>query len=240
MGWMDTLRRYRRTTIGPFWASLSVAVFIGTVGVVYSQVFGQDITTYLPFLCSGYVVWAPLATFITECSGVFTGAEGLLKQTRIPFTVFVYSAVVRNLIVFIHNIVVYIIVAIAFKVQISLAVFLIFPALLLLVVNAVWVGILIGLVCARFRDVSQMVSALTQVAFFVTPIFWSAGQVSGWRKLMVDANPLFHLIDILRSPLLGLYPAPESWLAAVLIAIVGWAGTLRIYNKYHSRIVYWI
>ena len=240
IGWMDTLRRYRRTTLGPFWTSMSVAVFIATVGVVYSGVFGQDISTYLPYLCSGFVVWSPLVIFINESTSAFSGAESILKQSRLPFSIFIYSSIVRNWIVFLHHMLVYSVVMIAFKVSVTMETILIIPALFLLTINAVWVGILLGLVCTRFRDLNQVVSSLTQVAFFVTPIFWTPGQATGWRSLLVNLNPLYHLVDILRSPLLGHAPASISWIAAVGTALLGWSITLPLYNRFRGRLIYWM
>ena len=129
---------------------------------------------------------------------------------------------------------------IAFKVSVTMETILIIPALFLLTINAVWVGILLGLVCTRFRDLNQVVSSLTQVAFFVTPIFWTPGQATGWRSLLVNLNPLYHLVDILRSPLLGHAPASISWIAAVGTALLGWSITLPLYNRFRGRLIYWM
>jgi ABC-type polysaccharide/polyol phosphate export permease len=34
LGWRDTKRRYRRTAFGPFWTSVSLALFVTTLGLV--------------------------------------------------------------------------------------------------------------------------------------------------------------------------------------------------------------
>lgn len=240
MGWLDTIRRYRRTLLGPFWTSLSVAVFIGTVGIVYSGVFGQDISVYLPFLCSGFVVWAPLVTFVTESCGVLAGAEGILKQARLPYTIFILSGVVRNLVVFAHHLLVFIVVALIFHVKVNLNTLLVFPAIVLLSINAVWVGLLVSICCTRFRDLTQIISSLMQVAFFITPIFWTPGQASGWRGVLVVLNPLYHFVDILRSPLLGEAPSQLSWMVVAGASVLGWGITLTIFNRLRSRLIYWM
>jgi lipopolysaccharide transport system permease protein len=170
----------------------------------------------------------------------FISAEGLLKQARLPYAIFVFSSITRNVIVFFHHLLVYVVIALIYKVEFNLQTLMAIPALLLLCINAGWVGILIATVCARFRDMGQIVSSLIQVAFFVTPIFWSASQVSGWRSMIVTLNPLFHCIDILRQPLLGRSPAMTSWFVVLGMAVVGWWLTLCLYNRVKTRIVYWI
>ena len=41
----------------------------------------------------------------------------------------------------------------------------------------------------------------------ITPIFWSADNLTGVRQFVfVQLNPIYRLIDIVRSPLLGIAP----------------------------------
>jgi len=87
---------------------------------------------------------------------------------------------------------------------------------------------------------TQVVSSLVQVAFFITPIFWEIGQAQGWRSLFVTFNPLFHYVDILRSPLLGKLPSVESWLIVIALTFIGWGVTLSLFNRYKTRIIFWI
>src|SRR3974390_103473 len=83
MGWADTKRRYRRTVIGPFWASFSLAIFVGMMGVVWATIFKIDPKEYLPYLTSGMLVWLLLSSFITEGCQVFVASDILIKQLRI-------------------------------------------------------------------------------------------------------------------------------------------------------------
>ena len=57
LAWMDVKLRYKRSGLGPFWITLSMAIFCITLGVVYSKLFKTDISEYLPFLSVGFVVW---------------------------------------------------------------------------------------------------------------------------------------------------------------------------------------
>ena len=65
---------------------------------------------------------------------------------------------------------------------------------------------LLGAACARFRDIQQLVGTLLQISLFLTPIFWSPDQLSGRTALLAALNPMYHLIAIIREPLLGQAP----------------------------------
>src|SRR5271168_5078416 len=57
LGWMDIRLRYRRTILGPWWATLSIGAMIGSVGLVFGSIFGDEMSSYLPFFASGVIIW---------------------------------------------------------------------------------------------------------------------------------------------------------------------------------------
>ena len=104
---------------------------------------------------------------------------------------------------------------------------------------ALWVGLLLGLVSARFRDVPQIVASVVQIAFFLTPIIWKP-ELLPERALLLDLNPFFHFVEVVRAPLLGQMPGLTSWLATLGVTLGGWLVTLAMYRRFHWRIPYWV
>ncbi|MCA9466712.1 MAG: ABC transporter permease [Nitrospira sp.] len=240
LGWLDIKRRYRRTLIGPFWTTLSLGIFILALGIMWAHLWKQDPKTYLPFLCSGFLVWVMVSTTLIEGCAVFFSAEGLIKQLRFPYTTLVCSVVWRNVIVFLHNLIIFLFVSLYAGVQFTWATLLVVPGLLLVIVNGLWMVIILGLVCSRYRDIQQVMSSILQLAMFVTPIFWTADQLGERFGAFIDYNFLFHVVDIVRSPLLGKPPALWSWIFVGAATLLGWVATLVIFSRFRRRITYWI
>jgi ABC-2 type transport system permease protein/lipopolysaccharide transport system permease protein len=94
------------------------------------------------------------------------------------------------------------------------------------------------MVSARFRDIPQAITSSMQIVFFVTPILWKPELLSDRR--VVDFNPLFHLIEVARAPLLGHVPPLNSWLAVLLITSVNVVVSVAMFARYRSRISYWV
>src|SRR5712671_3123733 len=140
MGWAEIRRRYRRTVFGPFWTSVSLAVFVVTMGVVWSNLWKLDPKDYLVFLTSGMLVWVLLTSFMTEGCMVFISYEGLIKQLPITYTMLIYTLIWRNLIVFGHNLLIYFPIYIYSGRPFSLNFLFVLPALVILCVNGVWIG----------------------------------------------------------------------------------------------------
>jgi ABC-type polysaccharide/polyol phosphate export permease len=185
------------------------------------------------------VVWQFIQTSINESGLTFWTAQHVILQTPLPFSIFAYRMVARNLLILAHNFVIVPIVLVLLQIPVGLSVLIAVPALLVLAMNAVWVGIFFGIVCARFRDISPIVQNAVQVLFFVTPIFWDPAALGKWQ-FIAELNPLFAAVDVIRAPLTGKSPAEFSWTVLLLVTIVGWVGTFALFARFRSRIAYWI
>jgi ABC-type polysaccharide/polyol phosphate export permease len=146
----------------------------------------------------------------------------------------------RNLIVFLHHLVIYVVVMFYAGIAVTPNTLLVLPGLFLVLINGIWVSTLLGLMCSRFRDIQQIVGSVLQISMFVTPIFWVPEQLGGRFIKFVDFNPLYHYVDIVRSPLLGRAPSMWSWEIVVAGTLIGWALTLILFSRFRRRLPYWL
>jgi ABC-type polysaccharide/polyol phosphate export permease len=240
LGWRDNKRRYRRTVFGPLWTTVSLGVFVIALGLVWSNLWHTDPKLYLPFLTSGMLCWVLFSSICNEgCGGLISG-EALIKQLRISYTLLACATVWRNVIVFFHNLSIYALICIYAGVSVTWATLLTIPGLLLLCLNGLWVAVLLGAVCARYRDVQQLVGSILQISLFLTPIFWSADQLTGHASMLAEYNPLYHLIAIVREPLMGKAPETLHWLVVIVGTVFGWTLTILVLGKFRHRVVYWL
>ena len=241
LGWLDVKRRYRRTTIGPFWTSITLLIYVVAVGTVGSALWHQDIYEYVPFLVSGMIAWLFVSTVVTESCTMFVSGQALFRNISFDYSVLAFALVWRNFIVLLHNFIVYFLVAVILKPSLlSLTAILVLPGLALVLVNAVWVSLLLGIICLRFRDVPQLVASIMQIAMLITPLFWPADTLAGLKRFVfVDLNPLYHVLDVIRGPLMGRVPDVISYGALTTMTIGGWWLTYVIFKRFRGRIAYW-
>jgi len=239
MAMQDIKMRYRGSLLGPFWLTISMVIMIAAMGLIYSRLFNMEITTYLPFLTVGLVIWNFVSTVMIEGCQTFLSAQNIITQVRMPFSVHAWRTVCRNLIVLAHNVAIIPIVMIIFGVWVGWDVIIIVPALAILTLNGVWVSILLGMVSARYRDVHPIVMSVVQVIFFVTPIFWPPEAIGEWKEAL-PFNPLFAAIDVIRAPLLGTTSFAYSWVVLLTVTVLGCLGTFALFVKFRPRIAYWV
>ena len=239
LGWVDIKQRYRRSVIGPWWISLSMLIFIGMMGIVFSRLFHQSLKEYIPFFTAGYLFWTFLSSSITEGAEIFKSHAGFIKQINLPYNLYVFKHIARQVIILLHNFVVYLLVCAFFGLNPGWTSLWVLPGFVLLLINVYWICSLVALFATRFRDIIPIIGSCVQVAFFVTPISWVPKLLDS-NSWILKFNPLVYFLDVVRSPLLGITPSNISWSVCIAMAIVGCAMSFYLFASVRSRIAFWV
>lgn len=239
LAWQDIKQRYRRSTLGPIWLTLSSGIQMLTMSMLSSFLFNAPVQKTLPFVCAGMLFWQFITGMINEGAALFVSSSGYITQIKCPLTVFVMQVVWRNLFIAAHNAVIYIIIAFVFGVIPSAAMLLWPLGLALDVMCMSWVVLFFATVSARYRDVPIMIQNFLNVIVWLTPLMYFPEQL-GSKRYLADYNPFTHIIALLREPLLGGTPTLNDWLVVLSVAIIGWIGTLLFFARFRARVVYWL
>jgi len=240
LGMNDIRQRYRRSRLGQFWITLTMAVTISSLGVLYAYLFKLPLREYLPYLGSSFVVWGLIASIVLDACGVYIGAEGYLRQVPMPKSVFVHRMLVRNAVIFVHNLAILPPLFLIFGVPMGWTLLLALLGIVVILLNGVWIGLLLGTVCARFRDMPQIISSLMQVVFYLTPVMWRPAQLPQRMSWLTNFNPFQSFLDIVRDPLLGNLPPLLAWEVAGGVTVGGFLIAALFFARFRARIVYWL
>lgn len=240
LGWFDIRLRYRGSMLGPFWLTLSTAVMVAALGILYSKLFKMELHDYLPFLALSLVLWNVLSAVIGDACTCFTSAEGMIRSMRMPYSLHAVRVVVRNLIVLAHNVVVILAVYIWFDRWPGLHAFEAIPGLLLWAVDGLAICLFLGPIGARFRDIPPIVASVIQIAFFVSPIIWKPELLHGWALQYLWLNPFYTLLEVVRAPMLGDPVALRVWASALgfsaILLVLAWL----MFARTRGRLAFWV
>jgi len=239
---LDIRLRYRGSLLGPFWLTLSTAIMVGAIGFLYSHLFHQNVAAYLPFLSISLVLWGFVSAITAEGCVCFSQSENMIRAMRMPLSLHATRVVLRNIFVLGHNLVVIIVVFAIFRIVPSMASFTVIPACALWLIDALAISLLLGIFGARYRDIPPIIGSVMQIAFYLTPIMWSPTMLAhrGLSAVLVEWNPFFDLVEIMRGPLLGHALEPQAWLFSI-----GYTGLLVLLSGFvfiraRPRIAYWV
>jgi len=242
LAWTDIKLRYRRTQLGPFWMTLNTALMIFSVGCVWGFVFHMPMEEYLPYFAIGIVVWNFISSTVVEGCRVFLDAHHFIKSLPNPLMLYVWRLLARQVICLGHNLVFLALFWLALGRPLHVGALAAICGLLVLWIALLGAVLILGTMCARFRDIPQAVTSLLQILFLVTPIIWSPEGTP--EKVMPHsifyANPLYNLIEVIRSPILGHATTELNWLGAAASAMVTLMVGLIVFGRFAKRVPYWL
>jgi lipopolysaccharide transport system permease protein len=240
LGIQDTKARFRRSFIGPLWILINLGLFVGGAGLVYSVILGQQLSEFLPFLVTGFVIWGFLLSTLTESGTAFVTAEGYIKQFPYPKQIYLLRALVNYDIILLIGFAAIILMQIIVKNFSLLGWLMAIPGLVILDLAALAHITVSAYLGTRFRDWPHALTGLLQVVFFVTPILFPA-KILSERHLdfIYRCNPLYYLIEIVRHPIVSSELAPfDHYCIAGLYTVAAWAAAMTVARTLDRRLVF--
>ena len=236
---LDIRNRYRGSVLGPFWLTVSTAVMVAGIGLLYSTLFKLPLVSYLPFLVVSLLVWNTINQIVAESCASLITSEGIIRQMPLPYTVHALRCVFRNVIVAAHNLPLIVVVFAICGVMPGAEALLAVPGLALITINAFAAALFLGMICARFRDIAQIVASAMQFFFFLSPVLWKP-ELLGDRQVWLPLNPFFVLMEAVRGPLVEGGAGAVIWASALLYTVLACGIALLFFIRFRARIAFWV
>ncbi|WP_170314039.1 ABC transporter permease [Commensalibacter intestini] len=240
LGWFDIKLRYKGSVLGPVWITATSAAMIATMGLIYSSLFKMDLHQYLPFVALSTVLWQHgMATTLSDGCQCFLQADDTIHSIKLPFFLQALRTIIRNGIILSFNLVIPAIVFIYYNKNPGWIALETIPGLLLWLIDGLAICLFLGCICARYRDIPQIINSFIQIVFYITPIIWLPSQLKH-RIVYLVYNPLYPIIDVVRGPLLGESVGLRIWMYALGYSIILWLFSGYVFIRARGRIAFWI
>lgn len=236
----DMRQRYRRSVFGLSWIVISFAIFVAGITFFFGAFSRQDPGEFLAYVGIGYAAFLLLIGNIVDGCMVFVNSQTWIKSISIPYAVHVYRSLFRSLFVFSINLGVALIAMFLFGWRPELTIVLAIPAFIVFLINAVAIQYVLGLLGARYRDITHFITSITRILIFTTPIMWVREEQTGPRAVVADLNPLTHYIEVFRAPILGEEARLMSWGLVLAFTVLAWTAALIIGSRWRKRLPYWM
>lgn len=231
--------RYARSFLGPLWITLTMAFWVAGLSLLYGGLFGASLGEVAPFITLGVIAWNYLTAVMVEGCSCFLSAKGYLMQSKVPLSTFVWLVFYRNLIVLGHNMTIFVILVFAFQLWPNMNWLWALVGWPILFIAGFGISLFLAFVAARFRDVTPLINSIMTVGFFLTPVMWRPSDLTR-NEFIATMNPLAHLLDVFRAPLLGIQPTLYSLTFAAITAGVFLMAGLIALAMSRKQILYWL
>ncbi len=239
LAWEQTVARFRRTILGPFWLTANLLATAIALSVVFGGLLGQDYRSNFALIISGILSWSIVGAVLNDAAGTFISSGGLMQTMKLPLSFHILLMMMRNFINFLAQIIALWIVLAVLRLG-SLPTWHLLVGLPMVLIDSALLSLIVAIPSTRFRDINQTVGFVVQILFFLTPVFWVPAQMHGKRRIIYELNPFAHSLELIRQPLLGRAPALADWewgaAEMVLLSIVA----VTLLALFRKRVVFWL
>lgn len=240
-GLNDIKAKYRRSKLGQWWITISVAFFITVIGGLYRGIFDADSGNYLAYLAIGYITWLFIQDSVNSGCNILAQAKAFMLQKSWPTSTFVYRLVYKELLVLAHHAILLPPIFLWLGLWPGLSgLFYGFMGLCMTAFTSFWVVFLLAIISLRYRDFPPIAQSLMRMAFFATPIIWIERDLGAFGDLVTLLNPFGYFIKIVRDPLLGMGFPIQAWLIAITISLLMVLISLLTLSLTKNRLSYWL
>lgn len=228
----DVRARYAGSGLGVLWAFalpiLWMLLYTGVFSLVLKVPVEARYASFPEFLMAGLLPWMAISEGVSRSASCLIDNAAMVKKTVFPLEMLVLSVVIAAVV---NEVIAFFVygVYVALLGHLRLAwLLLAVPALLLQVMLTFGLGCIAATLTAFLRDTAHAVGIVLTVGFYATPIVYPPSLVPARLKLLIEANPIAHLVDLFRRAF-TLHAAPEPASLAyltvfcLLVALLGGA-----------------
>ena len=240
--WLELVTKYRRSRLGLFWALCPALIYMFGIGGFFGYLQGHPAAGFIPHLGIGYVLFRLITVGLSECTTAFQGHASFILDGRVRLTDYILRVVAKALFYFVMAL-----PAVAIALVISpnfhpAGLLISLSSFVLVMLNIGWMGAVVAVLGARLQDVHELIGSILMFSFLFTPIIWYADQapIDTVRGMIARANPLYHLIESVRAPMLGEPLESLTFAYLAVMTIGGWLVASFIYRRYARYVPVWV
>jgi len=238
----DLRHRYLGSSIGFFWTVITPLLELATYTFVFHLIIGVQFvegsgwSNYVLFLFCGMVTWFSVHDGLAKATTSIIDHGHLIQKVSFPAITlpgYVISSAVLNQVIRMG-----VLAAACLFLGAGLSWhFLLIPIVLLVQTAFVLgAGMLLATTHVYFRDTIHWVKAGLLLWMFVTPIFYPASAYPPRFGLLLNLNPLAHLVGVYRELILNhTIPHPHSMLVVVVMALFSLMLGYSVFHQHRDR-----
>ena len=191
--------RYKNSFLGILWSFLNPLLQLLVYSVIFGALLAGGDETYPIYICVALIPWTYFTTAITQSSFTIIGNGDIIKKVYFPREILPISVVTSGAV----NFVISTIIILAFVIfsGIGLSWYIVLYPFILLIqyILLLGIGFIVSSVTVYFRDLEHIIGVVLMAAFYATPIVYNIDQLPHTLQVLVNLNPMTHLINAYRD-----------------------------------------
>jgi lipopolysaccharide transport system permease protein len=240
----EFLLSYQQTLLGPVWVLFQPIVTLITYVLVFGRLIPIGTLPPVLFYFSGIVLWNFFQDSFTESSNTFKTNMNLFSKVYFPRIVMPISTITTHFLrfsiqlTFLILLIIYYAIFKDFKINFTVATFAFLVAIIGTGIISLSLGLIFSVLTAKYRDLNNMVSLITRLLMFLTPVIYPLASVPAKLHWVVVLNPLTSFFELFRLSLLGKGTVSLPYLTySIVFMILIFPTALWMFNKNGNKLI---
>ena len=240
----DFKLRYLGSVLGSYWNFIHPLAMILIYTIVFSKIMkiklGDTSTEPIDFtiyLCSGLLPWTAFQEVILRGCSQFQDYSNFIKKIAFPKEIIHCISTGSATITFIISSSFYLLLMIQSGHGVS-SVILYFPIIVMLqMIFSAGIGMTLGVFNVFIRDISQILSIIFQIWFWLTPIIYSVDRIPSEFQKFLYINPFYPFVECYHNILVHqIDPKMNHLILCLTFACVSYGMGCLILKKFQDQL----
>jgi ABC-type polysaccharide/polyol phosphate export permease len=219
--------RYKRSALGVLWTLLSPLMMMAVLTLVFKNVFRFSAQNYPVYVLTGLALWNFFAQTTTGAMSELIWGGGLMNRIYMPRAIFAVAALGTAFVNLLFSLAPLLVLMLALRSPIKPALLFLPVPIVLAAMFALGVALALSTFAVYFSDVLEMYQILLTAWMYLTPIIYPKEIVPESLRIVLDFNPMVHVLETFRAPIYsGALPSPKTLAiasgTAVVTLLLGW------------------
>lgn len=229
LAYQRSTSRLRRTLLGPLWIVLSFVLTTLGLALFWAEIIDRPFEAYFPFITMGFYVWNFVIGALTDGARALQDNRSLALQTRTPVVMYPVMAVLKQSVVALYNLPYLLVVMLLYAPTPDWTLLYVIPGAVLVFMTTLAGAVMLAVWCAYLPDLIELIAASLRFLFFLTPVIWMPLQRT-YLEAFWMLNPFYHLLHIVRGPVLQADGVLFSMTVCAVTAVGAWITAAATYH----------
>ena len=193
----DFKARYAGSLLGIVWAFIQPLVTILVFWFVFEMGFKSAPIDDFPFILwfiPAYIPWIFFNDIVVASSNCLYEYNYLVKKVKFEVSILPIVKIISSLLVHIFFVAFIYFMFFIYGYDIKIAFFQSIYYSLALIIFSLGLSWMLSALSVFFKDITQLVTLVLQIGFWVTPIFWNSQGMEPWVEKILKLNPLYYIV----------------------------------------------
>ncbi len=228
--------KYKKSFLGVLWSFLNPLFQLLIYALVFPFILKNNVENYTVFLIVALFPWNFFNLSIIQSAACIVANGGIIKKVYFPREILPIATSTSNLINFLISSILVFLALFISGIGLTKAVVVLPLIILIQYILQLGLSFILSAITVYVRDVEYLINVLMMLAFYLSPIVYSADMIPSKYLPLFKLNPMFHIIKYYRDILYyGKIPEMGSVLlllfACIIILVVGYL----IFRKLEKR-----